>query len=425
MEFEKRLKPLCMQLITKAANCSSSCAYRHNINFDDNYLPKSGDIKLRLLDVLAPNRYSMHITHYRKSEMGTWLEFPNQDKWDHFNEQLNRFYNDVNNLMKHQHCHPGDMCAVIVENEVFRGRVMEKLNQTVKVLLIDIGKMEKYHSNAVLKLDEHFCDFPAQTIEAILLGIEPNDFNMWKTDARRCVIEWTKNDRNKMFAKVVNSFERTLLIKSLEIHQIESKIKIGDNLVTHGYAAKRSINLHPVFGNIEPYYESHFIGAQSISSERLSIAHPSTSANLSNLITLHYGVKLPNKQSKVFENVEPNHNVSLDNVQSNSSRSFSSANIHESRSITLEPEKEDVLVNFMSKNNSNSSHSDAVEQPAIDIDAIFNITPDNQAMKPLVPLKANKEENLIDLDDFASTSNFNIPSPFNNYRVIESIDDLI
>lgn len=248
---------MCPYLIQKASNCDEYCPYRHYISSEDNFLPRTGQVQLKLFDVIATNRYAAHITHHRQRSSDEWTEFNSScSEFPEFNQKLKEYFEENESR---QHCgplEPGQMCGLLLQNEVFRGRVISKNREKTRfrVLLVDVGKSHICNADSLLRLPDEFIMFPAQTVEIVLMGIEPVAGK--KAAAMGKIAKWMllakSSARNCCAARLVGAFERTLLVKEVTctIADRQQSIHVGKNLVSYGFAEAIPIQIHDVLNGV-------------------------------------------------------------------------------------------------------------------------------------------------------------------------------
>lgn len=75
LEVRKGFKPLCIELITTAKICDIECPYRHWLSGKDSTsVPEYGFVNMKLLEVLAPNHYSVQVNDNNK--ISTTINYP-------------------------------------------------------------------------------------------------------------------------------------------------------------------------------------------------------------------------------------------------------------------------------------------------------------------------------------------------------------
>lgn len=232
-----------MRLVTKAIDCTIGCPYRHFITGEDDFLPRTGDVKLKLHDAIVINRYAATITHHRISSSNEWTEFTDSNNnFEQFKCTLQSYYEYDGNHRKLTTIEAGQLCGVLMQGEIFRGRVISRNRDDTRfrVLFIDTGKLHALDANTLLLMPDQFHMYPAQTVDVVLMGIEPNDEH--RSNAMRKIKKWLKltnsNGNNFCSGHLVGAFERTLLVRGMKCHIAEQAktIQIEKNLVGYGFA---------------------------------------------------------------------------------------------------------------------------------------------------------------------------------------------
>lgn len=250
LEQSKWSRSMCMRLITKAIDCNIDCTYRHVIANEDNFLPRTGDVQLKLLGLISAHRCAAIITHHRARSSDEWADFctSNYD-FEHFKRTLNSHYEYDEYRIIMPSIEPGQLCGVMMKGEYFRGRVISRdRNDTrFRVLLIDVGKTHVYNGNSLLFLPDEFHTYPAQALEVILMGIQP--VNDQYKNAIRKWIKLTNTDGNYCMAHLIGAFERTLLVKDIKCYiAAQAKtIYIVKNLVGYGFVERIPIPPNKIF----------------------------------------------------------------------------------------------------------------------------------------------------------------------------------
>lgn len=239
------------------------CPYRHiAIQENETNVPHHGYVNMKLLDVLAPNHFSVQVLgHKRQTEHRSkpiecdWFD----KEFTVFETTLRKHYARVER-QKHDPIEVGDMCMIFHHNEPKRCRVLSKRKKNVKVYLIDTGRVRQYTVSHLYRLDEEFHDFPSKAIEVFVLGYLPSDCNpVWRSESKQAIENllnkyYEKRDAdNYLQAEVLTAFERTLIVKHLKImfkgeqhHQSKS---IEDYLVKIKVAQKVPIEIHKSIGS--------------------------------------------------------------------------------------------------------------------------------------------------------------------------------
>lgn len=91
-EMEK-LKPPCIKLFTKAEACEyQSCTYRHVLPANNEELPESGFVHLKLLEVITPNHFGVDLIAHRQNSGDatvTWSMENGMEKiWTKLSEEM-------------------------------------------------------------------------------------------------------------------------------------------------------------------------------------------------------------------------------------------------------------------------------------------------------------------------------------------------
>lgn len=243
-------KSICMRLITKGDDCPVGCPHRHFIITDDNFLPCDGEVRLKLLDAVSTNRYAAHITHHRNNSSNDWSAFHrSSNAADEFELKLKMHFKIFENQKKLATVGSGEKCAVFLNDAIFRAKVVSsnKDDTRYRLLLIDIGKSYVCERDCLLQLPTKFHNFPAQTVEVILMGIDL--IPSYRANAIAKLTKWIKlsnsDSNNYCSARIINAFERILLVHNLKcyISNRQKSIEISKNLISYGYTQQIPIQL--------------------------------------------------------------------------------------------------------------------------------------------------------------------------------------
>ncbi|GAB0086364.1 Putative ATP-dependent RNA helicase BoYb [Sergentomyia squamirostris] len=168
------------------------CTYRHVFNASDapsEWLPKWGYVRMRILSVVSPLQFKVHILHTMKSHIDPfdkWTAVNESDKYFAFQNNLNGHMMQAENQMTpaSRDVQMGHIYLFKFEHNYLRVRiescVMDRAVLLATITSIDVAKIVKKTcpSNDLLTLPEQFCNFPQQLIDIRLFGLEPNDHEM-------------------------------------------------------------------------------------------------------------------------------------------------------------------------------------------------------------------------------------------------------
>lgn len=271
-------RTLCKELITKGVNCNYTCPYRHSLNRDDEQtLPKHGFVKMRLLEILAPNHYAVQIEQHRHSIHEKWQTYNEMEKaFASLNEWMQRTYAKPNRKFA-ETVRLGDMYAIkcMPESEYRRCRVLTQNDKTteVTVYLVDFGKTMTCKPRELLEMYKELKVPQSKAIEIILLGMVPADCEREFLESasktiKKCVDKMQTPDTNTyLMAEIKDAFDSTLLVNDLKLVNIERKesINIIKSLIKIKYAIEIPIKLHDIFHEREAKtsFESISIGYDS------------------------------------------------------------------------------------------------------------------------------------------------------------------
>lgn len=259
-ESHNTSRALCKELLTKSVNCNFTCPYRHSLNKDDEQiLPKHGFVKMRLLEVLAPNHYAVRIEQHRHSKDEKWQTFNEMgDTFTAFNEWLQQTYSTKTSKFA-ETIRLGDMYVIkcMPENEYRRCRVLAQNDKTAKVTvyLVDFGQTMTCVPKQLLEMYKQLKVPQPKAIEIILLGIVPADcereFSEIASKTIKCGFDSMKSPETNTYlsAEIQNAFDSTLLVKDLKLVNIERKesINIVKSLIKIKCAIETPIKLHDIF----------------------------------------------------------------------------------------------------------------------------------------------------------------------------------
>lgn len=259
-EESKKNRPICKDLILWAKDCDLDCPYRHIVTENnDTFVPNYGFVNMELIEVLAPNHYSVRVFSHKRKLIHKSKPVDNFNKeFKQFDETMCGFYADEYNLKKPSKIEVGVLYLMILLNKPKRCRTISISKNTVHIYLIDTGKATSCTETDLFYLDEEFHTFPSLAVEVFVLGIVPSDLNAnWIPDAKPFVeklLEPLKgNNRMDKYlqAKVIRSFDRTLIVKDLNLLiKKDGKLQIKDiahTLIKYQLAEEKEISLHMAF----------------------------------------------------------------------------------------------------------------------------------------------------------------------------------
>lgn len=466
LEKIKINKPLCIQLITRAKSCDVTCPYRHILtDCDDTNIPEYGFVNMDLLEVLAPNHFSVRVIGHKRR-----LEHKSKpvDNSDFEHKQFDRAMRDYYSIdgSREQPCQIsiGQMYMLFQQKRPKRCRVISNSKKDVQVYLIDDGRIRRCNEDELYLLDDEFHEFPARAMEIFVLGYVPNDNNSkWLPEAKQVVEEHImgslkERDHNDSYlqAEVIRCFDKRLIVKDLKVlNKVQNQLKgkfIARNLIEYQMAEKAPMVLHPIFLDTphssqidsSSCNESATYHNSGVTSQKNQVATATPSIprahvdSWDELYSIGYRTasELASAHSLAFDGIEhkilnipaapANSTVSLIEIQRPEDRSEIVFEHDLTQSMVSLPQVQPVVVTSISS-----------------MDEIFGSLPENiQATEVLLPIKCdsskqidetdnvkleeNQENWLIkfsDSDDEEDNSNIE-PSPFAYVRLINSYDDL-
>lgn len=472
--FEKNKinKPLCIQLITRAKDCDVTCPYRHILtDCDDTNIPEYGFVNMDLLEVLAPNHFSVRVVGHKRR-----LEHKSKpvDNSDFEHKQFDRTMRDYYSIdgSREQPCQIliGQMYLVFQQKRPKRCRVISNSKKGVQVYLIDDGKMRRFNEDELYLLDVDFHEFPARATEIFVLGYVPNDNNCkWLPEAKQVVEHimgsLKERDHNDSYlqAEVIRCFDKRLIVKDLKVlYKVQNQLKgkfIARNLIEIQMAKKAPMVLHPIFLDTPHSSQidssscnesaTHHNNGATCQKNQITTATPGIPrAHVDSWDELYStghrsASELASAHSLAFDSIEhkilnipaapANSTVSLIEIQEPEDRSeidfehgFTQSMISLPQSMTPLPQVQPMVVTSISS-----------------VDEIFGSLPENiQATEVLLPIKCDSSNQIdetdnakvkenhdnwlikfSDSDDEEDDSNIE-PSPFAYVRLINSYDDL-
>ncbi|XP_055845468.1 putative ATP-dependent RNA helicase TDRD12 [Episyrphus balteatus] len=183
------------------------CPYRHQLTKYDGPaqgIPKSGDIRLKILEVISPTHYIARILTHK--QQGNWDVVRRSNEYATFSMKMSMHFINEDARIIHWPPKVKDICMYKDGDTYHRCRLLEvptilyesivKL-LNVKIKLIDSGKIIMCKSHDLLVIPEEFKEFPAQAIDIRLSGVVPFDNErVWDSKSIRTVKKWIVTDVN-------------------------------------------------------------------------------------------------------------------------------------------------------------------------------------------------------------------------------------
>lgn len=422
---------------------------------DDSFVPEYGFVNMELLEVLAPNHFSVRVIGHKRKLQHKSKPIENYElEWKQFKRSLRVFYSLEGSLEQPDGIRIGQMYLYFHQNRPKRCRVVNQSKKIIQIYLIDDGKMHQCSEQELYSLDFEFEDYPPHATELFVLGYAPNDNNTkWLPEAKQFVEHMMNSlkerDQNEGYlqAEIIRRFDRRLIVQDLKIlYKVKDQLKgkfIGRSLIQFRLAKRVPIVLHEIFmetpnsSQIEPesYTESHdetgttdqndtacmqSNTTQSDSNQRVAAQSISPSAvNIWNDLNSISQLNSNNSNSQTLNIpvASANSNVSLIDIEQQQDSSEAAFGLDQIQSIQ------------------------STVATSTTIDEIFGSLPENiQAAKVLLPIKCdsieideidhgaqeqeNQENWLIKFSDSDDEDSKIEPSPFDYVRLINSYDDL-
>lgn len=446
IEIMKGNKPLCIQMITRAKDCDVSCPYRHtNTNDDYTYIPEYGFVNMELIEILAPNHFTVRVIGHKRRLQHKSKSIANFDvEIKDMEKKLREYYSIDGSREELDQIKTGEMYLCFYQKRPKRCRVVSKSKKYIQIYLIDDGKMRQCKEEELYALDEDFKEFPARVIEIFVLGYAPNDNNTkWLPEATKLVqnlmSSLKERDRKDSYlqAEVLRSFDRRLIVKDLKIlykvqNQLQGKL-IASSLIKFRMATKAPIVLHDVFMATPDSSE--------IKSQTTTYTKSATHDDIG--LTSQTGFAVQSNISE-FASVD---SLAFDSM-GNQILNILAAPANSTVSLIDIPKHKDCSEMFIEHDLTKSygSMTEVIQPAAVvsipSVDEIFGSLPENiQATEVLSPIKCDsyqidetdnvkEEENqdnwlikFSDSDDDEKEDNKVEPSPFAYVRLINSYDD--
>lgn len=450
-------------MIIWGKDCDMECPYRHKLtDNNDTFVPNYGFVNMQLIEVLAPNHYTVRVLSHKRRLIHKSKPVDNFDKeFKQFDDTLCKFYAEEDNIRKPSQIVVGALYLVFSSIMPKRCRVISKSKKSIHIYLIDDGKAKRCNEKELFYLDEEFHTFPASAIEMFVLGILPSDSATdWLPEATPAVEhvmaplkDVTRNDIY-LQAEVIRTFDRTLIVKNLNIlfkkrTGLELKA-VSHHLIKYKLGHKvESIALHEAL--TKPTAFLYAMSEMSTSDneavefeDEMNKKNEEITANLNNS-------KGSSTRSSISFDGFPNKKFRIskgygeEEMDAGGSR-HDMVDEKERNGMVNEMDRNDMvhdLVNFEETNQLQTTSSNIRNSPIRSfpsLDEILGSLPDEiQSLEVLTPIQCSRsnisdttpqtpqideEPMLIDLsDDTGSNNNLTIPSPFSHIHVISSIDD--
>lgn len=224
VEQGKSSQPVCKDLIFLTKDCDIDCPYRHFVTeYDDTFVPHYGFVNMQLIDVLAPNHFSVRVVSHKrqlKHKSKPVQHFDEQS--NNFDHVLQTFYSDKQNLQKTSRVVVGDLYLFIYAESRTRCRVTSKSKKSVHIYLIDVGKKIRCTESDLFYLHDDFHTFPPGAVEMFVLDIVPCNLDCLpeaKQVVKSLMHPLKEADQTDKYlqAEVITAFDRTLIVKDLKI----------------------------------------------------------------------------------------------------------------------------------------------------------------------------------------------------------------
>lgn len=236
---------------------SNRCSFRHQLTKYDGPIqgiPKSGEIRLKILEVISPTHYIARILTHK--QQGSWEVVRQSNEFPMFSIRMTMHLMNEENQIAHWPPKVNDFCVYKDGNTFHRCRVLEvppivyesivkTLN--IKVKLIDSGRTIMCKSHDLMEIPDEFKDFPAQAIDIRLSGVVPYDNEkVWDSKSIRTVKKWivtdvTENDVlqasiNFVLMDVIWVNNVVLMEQLTAINGFALKINVRRSLLGRGFA---------------------------------------------------------------------------------------------------------------------------------------------------------------------------------------------
>lgn len=470
IEESKANRSLCVQLITRAKDCDISCPYRHilcDYDMDDSFVPEYGFVNMELLEVLAPNHFSVRVIgHKRKLQHKSKPVENYESEWKQFDRSLRDYYSLEGSLEQPDGIITGQMYLYFHQNRPKRCRVVNQSKKVIQIYLVDDGKLRQCSERELYSLDYDFEDYPPHATELFVLGYAPNDNNnKWLPEAKQFVEHMMgslkERDQNEGYlqATVIRCFDRRLIVQDLKIlYKVKDQLKgkfVARSLIQFRMAKKVPIVLHDIFMDTpnssqiesEPYTESREENGTTDQNEVVGV-HSNTTQSASIQSVAVQSVPPPAVDTwNDLNSISHKHPLGYASTQSLTSNAN---NNNQPLNIPIAPANSNVSLIDIDQQQSSSEAALVLDQiqsiqsaiaSSTSIDEIFGSLPENiQAAEVLSPIKCdsieideadhgaqqqeNQENWLIKFSDSDDEDSNVEPSPFGYVRLINSYDDL-
>lgn len=453
VEKKKRLKPLCPELITKAKMCDVGCPYRHIlVNENETGIKANYFINMKLIEVLAPNHFSVHVLGQKRR-----LEHKSKPvQTETLNVELNEmfkviheYYSDEEHREKPNIIEIGDMCIVCRDNNPERCCILSKSTKHAQVYLVDTGKTCKCLIADLHELDTDLKQFPSKIIEVFALGYAPSDKNPnWLPKTKKLIDYKMSTQINGTYfqAQVIEAFDRRLIVKDVKVLTKDGNRILGkyliDDLIKYKMAESAPIKLHDIFQESPQRHQvgpsdSEIIAQQSASTSNMdelqwkSLTSFPISSNISEEPQDDVPLQNHNNNNQMDANRESNRSSSTGYATQNQTSATSvnsifcsieriplpdSPTFSDSEAYQMQSQCESITVD----------HSELLGSLSEDIQAGAVLLPIKCSSNDVTDATCNYETDLlIDITECGIEEAKIIPSPFQNVRIINSIDDLL
>ncbi|RZF37551.1 hypothetical protein LSTR_LSTR008589 [Laodelphax striatellus] len=208
-EKAKKHSPVCDKL-REFGVCYEQkvCNFRHIFmksvdGYEKTDLPKTGFVKLRILNVHSANHYSAQILEFKAGSV--WTKMPNVELLELISMKMDNYFSQQSNLFTYPNPVLGDMVAVQPENDVFyRGKVIsilkrdeKKAPRVVLVKLVDSGSIMEFNVMKLYDLPDELKAYEGQAIDVFLCNLKPADHDCsWDVDTVKHVQRWMDSAKN-------------------------------------------------------------------------------------------------------------------------------------------------------------------------------------------------------------------------------------
>ncbi|XP_055913578.1 putative ATP-dependent RNA helicase TDRD12 [Eupeodes corollae] len=237
---------------------ANRCSYRHQLTKYDGPIqgiPKSGEIRLKILEVISPTHYIARLLTAK--QQGAWEEVRRSKEYATFSMKMSMHFMDEDARVIHWPPRVSDVCMYRDGDTYHRCRIFEVLTPiiyesivkpvNVKVKLIDSGRSIMCKSLDLLEMPEEFKDFPAQAIDIRLSGVVPFDKErVWDSKSIRTVKNWIVSDvtSNDVLQATINFVLMDIIwvnnvVLMEQLHAINGyalKINVRRSLIGRGFA---------------------------------------------------------------------------------------------------------------------------------------------------------------------------------------------